>query len=142
MVTLHFDGLCEPKNPGGIACYGWLIRRGDRVLAQGKGVVACGGPRATNNVAEYTALIKGLEAVVALDPDEVEVRGDSQLIIYQMAGQYAVRSWHLRPLWKRAQALVRRLRQVRFRWVPREQNAEADALAWQAYRQAMAKRER
>jgi ribonuclease HI len=132
---LYFDGLCEPRNPGGIACYGWLIKSNDEVLASGHGEV-CRGPGATNNVAEYTALIRGLEALAALGLTgaAVEVRGDSLLVVKQVRGEWRVRAANLRPLHARARKLAAQL-DVTLRWVPREQNTEADALSRKAYQE-------
>jgi ribonuclease HI len=94
MLILYFDGLCEPQNPGGWVCYGWVLQDGDRVVASGRGVARGPGPDSTNNVAEYAALIAGLEALARLDlgAQGVEVRGDSQLVIHQVSGEWQCRS--------------------------------------------------
>jgi len=137
MITVNCDGLCEPVNPGGTACYGWVAYRGGEKLGEGCGVV-CSGPGATNNVAEYTAVIKALEWMLENGHrnEEIEVRSDSQLCIYQLQGLYSVRSERVRPLYKRVRGLAGQFRRIRFRWVPREQNEEADALSRRAYASA------
>jgi ribonuclease HI len=86
-------------------------------------------------VAEYTALIEGLQAALEWhDAGElVEVRGDSQLAIRQMKGEYQVKSARIRPLHRKARELARQIGRVTWRWVPREQNEEADALSREAY---------
>jgi len=66
-MVLNFDGLCEPRNPGGWSCFGWVLTRDGAALATGHGVAAPPGPDSTNNVAEYAALIAGLEALARLD---------------------------------------------------------------------------
>jgi probable phosphoglycerate mutase len=82
---------------------------------------------ATNNVAEYSGLIAGLEMVRALDPTaEVEVRMDSKLVVEQMAGRWKIKHPAMIPLARRAAAL--RPPKVTWTWVPREQNKAADAL--------------
>jgi len=134
VILVNCDGLCEPVNPGGTACYGWVAYRDGEKLGEGCGVV-CSGPGATNNVAEYTAVIRALEWLLGrgLKDEDVEVRSDSQLCMFQLNGVYAVRSPRILPLYEEAVSLARRFRRVRFRWVPREQNGEADALSRRAY---------
>jgi ribonuclease HI len=137
-LVVHCDGLCEPRNPGGVACYGYVARRGDQVIASGWGVVAR-GPQATNNVAEYAAAIYALRALLdlGLSSDPVEVRSDSELLVNQMRGIYAVRSPRIASLHGELQRLARRFREIRWRWVPREENTEADALSRRAYAEAV-----
>jgi len=131
-LTLHFDGLCEPKNPGGVATYGYTIYRGSRKLCDGFGTVGAGmfGNDVSNNVAEYTAMIRGMERLLSDGySGRLTVRGDSQLTIRQMQGRYAVRAKRLAPLHEEAMRLARMFERVEFEWVPREQNEEADALS-------------
>ncbi len=129
MIEIHFDGLCEP-NPGGVATYGFVIRREGRKIHEGHGL-ACPPktPQCTNNVAEYTGLIKALEYVAGAKPAEsVVARGDSELVVRQLLGEYKVKSPLLAPLYRRVCELVSRLPSIRFELVPREENREADAL--------------
>lgn len=83
----------------------------------------------TNNRAEYTAVILGLQRALELGGREVDVYMDSQLVVRQMEGVYKVRNAQLRPLYEQAGALARRFVKCRFHHIPREQNSEADALA-------------
>lgn len=83
---------------------------------------------ATNNVAEYEALIAGLEAARAFPARRVRVRADSQLVIRQLEGRYRVKQAHLRPLYERALALLEDYDEVDLAHVRREDNADADAL--------------
>jgi ribonuclease HI len=83
----------------------------------------------TNNVAEYRALLLGLERALELGVRRVEVRADSELLIKQLKGEYRVRSEGLRPLYEQAQGLLRRFDATRLLHVRREHNAEADRLA-------------
>ena len=87
---------------------------------------------ATNNVAEYSGLIAGLEAAAALGASTVDVRMDSKLVVEQMSGRWKIKHDGLRELAQRAHALVSRFEQVRFAWIPRAQNAHADRLANEA----------
>ncbi len=93
----------------------------------------------TNNVAEYTALIKALEWLAAneLQSSAVKVIGDSKLVISQIGGQYKVKSKRILPLYHRARELKESFRNLEFRLVPREENKEADGLTNLAYREAL-----
>ena len=82
----------------------------------------------TNNVAEYRALIAGLEAAKPFGARSVEVRADSMLVIEQLKGRWKVRQAHLRPLHAEARALLAQYEHVDLAHVPRAQNADADAL--------------
>ncbi len=83
----------------------------------------------TNNVAEYRALLLGLERALELGVRQVEVRADSELLIKQLKGEYRVRSEGLRPLYEQALGLLRRFAATRLLHVRREHNVEADRLA-------------
>jgi len=126
-LTLYFDGLCGPVNPGGIACYGWLLLQDGKEIAQGNGVEAR-GPKATNNMAEWSALLYGLRAAAALRPERLEIRGDSLLVINQLTGGWRMNAVHLLPYRNRCLDLLRGC-QWQARWVPREENVAADALS-------------
>jgi ribonuclease HI len=83
---------------------------------------------ATNNVAEYRALIAGLEKAVELGIDELEVVSDSELLVKQMQGEYRVKNEALRELNDEANSLERKLGRVRYKAVRREHNELADKL--------------
>jgi ribonuclease H / adenosylcobalamin/alpha-ribazole phosphatase len=83
---------------------------------------------ATNNVAEYRALVAGLERARDLGVDELEVVSDSELVVKQMRGEYKVKKPELRELSLRASELARRIGDVRYRAVRREHNELADRL--------------
>ena len=91
-------------------------------VAEGIGV-------ATNNVAEYTAAIRGLERARELGATHVLLRSDSRLLIEQLAGRWKVKNPTLQRLHQEARSLIREFEQVRFEHVRRERNVEADALA-------------
>lgn len=139
MLYLYFDGLCLPKNPRGVACYGFVIYDNGLKLAQGYGLAAePWSDGATNNVAEYMGLMKGLEWVVENRPGmDLVVRGDSRLVIMQMRGEFKVKSKRLLPLYRRCKELEARLGEVTYEWVPREENREADRLSEMAYKEFM-----
>ncbi len=85
----------------------------------------------TNNIAEYTAVIRALETIHELGEMEAHVKSDSQLIVRQLNGEYKVRDPELRPLKERVEHLCRGLK-VSFEHIPREKNAEADELSKEA----------
>jgi ribonuclease HI len=84
--------------------------------------------RATNNVAEYYGLIAALDAAQSRGIQRLIVRSDSELMVRQMQGRYKVKSVDLKPLHERAQKMARGFAYFAIEHVPREQNAEADAL--------------
>jgi ribonuclease HI len=87
---------------------------------------------ATNNVAEYRALVAGLEKAVELGVDDLEVVSDSELLVRQMTGEYKVKNETLRDLNEEAEALAGRLGRVRYTAVRREHNVLADRLVNEA----------
>ena len=88
--------------------------------------------RATNNVAEYRALIFGIERAAELGATELELVGDSELVVKQVRGEYRVKDAGLKPLHSAAQSALGRFSEWTIRHVRREENAEADALVNQA----------
>ncbi|MEO6463471.1 MAG: ribonuclease HI family protein [Candidatus Eisenbacteria bacterium] len=121
---LYADGAAR-GNPGPAAA-GYVLddAAGQPVAAGG---IALG--RATNNVAEYKALLAGLARALELGVHAIDVRMDSELVVRQMTGIYRVKNEGLKPLFAEAQALARRFDRFTIRHVPREQNARADAEA-------------
>jgi ribonuclease HI len=91
--------------------------------------IARGIGEATNNVAEYTAVIEGLSLAQELGARTVTLRSDSQLLINQLTGHYRVKAPHLQPLHRRARSLAAGFERISFEHVPREENQEADRLA-------------
>ena len=87
---------------------------------------------ATNNIAEYAALLALLEHAIAIAPALLEIRSDSLLLIRQMRGEFKVRDAKLQILHAAARRLAARLPRVTYAHVPREENKDADALANQA----------
>ena len=141
MIVVFIDGLCEPRNPGGIAAYGFVVYKNGEKLKEGRGVAA-EGPCASNNLAEYAALVAALEFLTeaGLIEDAVEVRSDSRLLVNQMSGKWRVRSGLYLPMYRRAAELAARFPRISFVWIPREENVEADSLSRLAYEEYTAKR--
>jgi ribonuclease HI len=126
-AKLSTDGGAR-GNPGP-AAYGYVLEADDGTVLDARGE-AIGV--ATNNVAEYRALVAGLEKAVELDVDELEVVSDSELLVRQMTGEYKVKNETLRDLNEEADALARRLGRVRYTAVRREHNELADRLVNEA----------
>jgi ribonuclease HI len=102
---------------------------GYRIEAESGDVLAEAGETigtATNNEAEYRALITALKRAGALGAHEVEVRSDSELLVRQMTGAYRVKSPHLRALWDEAQRAADPFDRVRYVEVRRTENVDAD----------------
>jgi ribonuclease HI len=123
-VIINCDGAAR-GNPGPAGAGAIVVDESGAVLAE----VAEGLGETTNNVAEYTAVIRGLEEAKRLGAREVLLRSDSQLLINQLTGRYRVKAPHLQPLHKRVRDLMRAFTRVDLEHVPRERNAAADSLA-------------
>ena len=126
-ARLFTDGGAR-GNPGP-AAYAFVLEAEDGTVlaAEGQAIGV-----ATNNVAEYSALVAGLERAVELGLDEVDVVSDSELLVKQMLGDYRVKNEALRGLSLEALRLARRLRKVTYRAVRREHNELADRLVNEA----------
>jgi len=126
-ATLWTDGGAR-GNPGP-AAYGYVLEaeNGTVLAAHGEAIGT-----ATNNVAEYRALIAGLEKAAKVGVDELEVVSDSELLVKQMRGEYRVKSDTLRELFEQASDVADRLGSVRYTAVRREHNELADRLVNEA----------
>ena len=126
-ARLSTDGGAR-GNPGP-AAYAYVLEADDGTVlaAHGEAIGV-----ATNNVAEYRALVEGLRKAVEVGVDELEVVSDSELLVNQMRGAYRVKNEALKLLWVDAQELADKLRKVRFTAVRREHNELADRLVNEA----------
>lgn len=145
MIKVYFDGACGPRNPNGVASWGFQIQHDQRRII-GLGVIG-EGEGMTNNVAEYTALIEAFvwlrEHVPNLEQEIIDVYGDSNLVIQMITkrwghdkkGNYAphIDKPHLKVLLDTAQNLVQGLI-TEFAWIPREQNELCDELSKRAFK--------
>lgn len=140
--TLHFDGSCGPKNPGGTAAYGFVLalRSSKDALDLGHGIIGS-GEGMTNNLAEFWAVAQGLKAFLdlmrtepALGGRKLRVYGDSKLVTQIMTGNWRASSdkayW---PGYETARSYLETIREagvdVKFNWIPREQNTLCDDLS-------------
>ena len=122
-ATLFADGGSR-GNPGPAAGGAVLFADDGSVLAE----VGVFLGIATNNVAEWRALIAGLERARELGIDDLAIRMDSELVVRQVTGIYRVKHADLIPLASQAKAMLRMFRSVEIKHVPRKQNAAPDAV--------------
>lgn len=120
--VLYFDGACR-GNPGLMAIGAVLLENGKKVSEISKNIGI-----GTNNIAEWCGLIEGLKLASAHACKELEVRGDSQLIIRQISGEYRVKSENLKPLFNEARKLCGDFRKIDFRWIRRNENSYTDGM--------------
>lgn len=123
-AIIHVDGASK-GNPGA-AAIGATIKD-----EQGR-LIACISQRighATNNQAEYRAVITALEKVIRLGADDIELYSDSELVVKQIRGEYRVKKATLKPLHQQARQLQGRLDRFVIKHIPRQQNTEAHRLA-------------
>jgi ribonuclease HI len=126
-LIIHTDGASR-GNPGeaGLGVLieddsGHIVRKVARYLGT-----------ATNNQAEYAALLAGLQAASQLGADELMISADSELLVKQMNGEYRVKNPELKVMFAEAKELLEKFRHVVIKYIPREKNKEADALANEA----------
>ena len=122
--VLHFDG-CSKGNPGFAGAGAVIYEDGQEIYTKAVFV----GENETNNVAEYTGLLIGMQAAIRLGIRKLVVRGDSQLIIRQMLGEYKVKSPGLLALYQQAKTMGTNFESVTYQHIYRDQNARADALS-------------
>jgi len=131
MIEVYTDGRAEP-NPG-LGTYGYVVYRERERLHSEHGVA---GRAVTNNYAEYVCLIKALEHLVPHRDEEITVLSDSKLLVYQMKGEWKFHKGAYREKYIKAKELVGRFSKLKFRWIPREKNTEADELTNIAFAEA------
>ncbi len=122
-ATLYADGGSR-GNPGPAASGAVLYGEDGSVVGQVGEYLGI----ATNNVAEWRALLAGLAKARELGVDEIAIRMDSQLVVRQLTGEYRVKHADLIPLHLKAKSRLREFRSVDIRHVPRKENAAADAV--------------
>ena len=122
--VLYFDG-CSKGNPGLGGAGAVLYKDGEEVWGSSQLV----GEKVTNNVAEYCGLIMGLQEVFVRKIKSILVRGDSQLVIKQMKGEYKVKSSSLVEYYQQAKLLEKYFDKIVFEHVYRDKNKRADELS-------------
>jgi len=122
-LTIFTDGASR-NNPGEAGAGVFIMRDGQPLekIARYLGTT-------TNNIAEYQAAIIGLEHCMKLGASIVRLHADSELMVKQLNGLYKVKNEGLKPLHTRVKELIAKIGRVEVKYIPREQNKEADALA-------------
>ncbi len=114
VIRCYTDGASR-GNPGPSA-YAFILVRGGAIIARESGFIGTG----TNNIAEYEAVIRALDLAAEYGTGPVEVFSDSELVVRQLNGRYAVKKPHLAELFGEVQKRISRFRSVKFVSVPRE----------------------
>ncbi|MDR2884365.1 MAG: ribonuclease HI family protein [Deferribacteraceae bacterium] len=122
--TVFSDGAAR-GNPTGPAGAGYAVFNEDGEMVHSHAMPL---GRTSNNVAEYTALLEAAKYVRTLDPEYVEFKLDSELVVKQIAGVYKVKAEHLIPLYQELKAVLKGIK-CKCMHIPREQNKVADKLA-------------
>lgn len=129
-IEIWFDGSCQPINPGGVGRAASVIKKDgveiktlSRVVGSGKGM--------TNNVAEYHGL---KDALLFLKGDgcfkeKIQVFGDSMMVIEQMSDRWKIKTGAYKAVALETKKLVAEFKDIKFSWIPREENGIADRLA-------------
>jgi ribonuclease HI len=131
MIEAYTDGRAEP-NPG-LGTYGYVIYKEGRRVHSEHGLA---GREVTNNYAEYFCLVKALERLSAHRDEEITVFSDSRLLVNQMEGKWRFKRGTYGEKYLEAKELAKGFSKLRFEWVPRERNSEADELTNIAFAQA------
>ncbi|HEX4751897.1 MAG TPA: ribonuclease HI family protein [Solirubrobacterales bacterium] len=126
-LTVNVDGGAR-GNPGP-AAIGVVVRDADGTVVESVGETI---GRQTNNVAEYQALLRGIELAAAHGATEVELIGDSELVVRQIEGRYKVKNAAMKDLHAEAKKALAKFDSWSIRHVKRAQNADADKLVNQA----------
>jgi ribonuclease HI len=138
-LVCHFDGSCQPKNPGGTARYGWVIRKNGTLIERDSKIVGTGDGM-TCNVAEAAGALYLIRYILDRCPDaaEVWIYGDSTSVINRLKQRNKAPKGVYAPIMIEAQQAAEQLLArcpTYFHWVPREQNTEADELSNGFYRE-------
>ena len=123
ILEIFTDGACR-GNPGE-ASIGVVVYEHKKIIKEISKSIGL----ATNNIAEYQALICALKEALSLKADQIKIFTDSELMYCQIKGEYRVKDIKLKPLFLEAQELIKQFRSFEISHVPREENKLADRLA-------------
>jgi len=127
-LIANTDGACR-GNPGASAI-GVIIKSPTGQVVK---TICRAIGNMTNNQAEYHAVITALEEALKLGATDLSLNADSELVIKQLSGKYQVKNAGLAPLYAKVKILESKFKNVKYLYIPRERNREADALANQAF---------
>jgi ribonuclease H / adenosylcobalamin/alpha-ribazole phosphatase len=130
MIEVFTDGRAEP-NPG-LGTYGYVVKSHGKRIHSEHGLA---GDDVTNNYAEYFCLVKALGYLDAHREEEIVVFSDSTLLVNQMAGRWKFKGGNYSEKYLEAKELALGFSKLRFEWIPREKNSEADELTNIAFAQ-------
>ena len=123
LVQIYTDGAAR-GNPGP-AGIGVVVKRGSQTMLEISDFIG----KATNNVSEYLAFIRGLEEALVLGANKIECFADSELLVKQIKGEYKVKNEGLVPLYYHAKSLIKKFKTFNIEHTVREENKHADQLA-------------
>jgi len=132
-LEIYVDGACS-GNPG-LAGIGILIKKDQKVIKEISKPIG----EATNNIAEYSALIYALQEAAILQAKDIRIYTDSELVFNQVNGQYKVKNQNLKFLFDQVQLLIKGFERVEIKHVLREKNKDADQLATSSLKKKQAK---
>ena len=134
MIEVYFDGACEP-NPYGRIGYGAIIYKDTKQIYEiSQEYKYAEGIKSTNNMAEYCAIYAALKYLIhkKLNKYPVIARGDSQLVIKQLSGEWQIGKGEYILIAEKAKDLLKNFKQIEFAWLPRSFNNRADQLSRKA----------
>lgn len=132
MIEAWFDGACEPRNPGGHGAFGAFILKDEKEILLQESRYLGFGPGMSNNVAEYSGFICIMEYLMEnnCQHETVLIRGDSNLVVQQVAGRWKIKQGIYVPYAIKARSLYLRFPgHIAVKWIPREQNDKCDRLS-------------
>ena len=132
-LDIYTDGASR-GNPG-LAAIGVVIKENGKIVKELSQTIGT----ATNNVAEYTALIYALQEALMLKAQTIKVFTDSELMYQQLKGIYKVKTEHIKQLFEQVEHLFKGFASFKITHIPREKNRDADALANKAIKKEQAK---
>ena len=126
-LVIYFDGSCGPKNPGGIAGFAYrILDENNNLIAENSGIECRNVPIATNNTAEWAAITHALRFLKENAwTGKLRIKGDSQLVIYQLTGKYQCKKPHLIPYCFECLEFLESCDWEAI-WIAREENSETD----------------
>lgn len=129
-ITVYYDGACAPVNPGGACGWGFVVYQDGVKLHEAAGALAA-DPKNSNNVGEYLAVFMALRWLKdnGHAGDHVRMHGDSLLTVNQLSGRWKAKGGAYLDVYQATRRQLDHFADIAFNWIPREQNAEADALS-------------
>ena len=129
-INCWYDGACEPFNPGGNGSYGAIIKINNYAIFKESAFIGR-GISISSNVAEYAGALAILKKLISLGLNRkfITIHGDNRMSILQMSGQWKSKKGLYRQNYLEAIDLIKSFPSIKFKWIPREDNIEADALS-------------